>query len=388
MGAVVALAAVELRRFTRDRSNIFFVFILPLLLVLLIGQQFGDQSDERSSVVMAADPSALRDRLVASMDAAQVDVTFAGERDAKGDVARGRADAALVVDGPAAAAFEADLPLEVKVVAGSGPGSLLASQRIQAATRSLATEEAKVSVLIGEGLDRAVAEGLLADVRADSGAVSLEIVDLDEVAKEFEGAGQFDFGASGQLLLFVFLSSLAGSVTLIQSRSLGVVGRVLAAPVTTATVIAGQALGRFAIAFVQGAYIMAGSSLLFGVQWGTLWLALAVMVMFCAVAASAAMVIGSVIDNENAASGIGIGAGLVLAGIGGSMMPLELFPDTLRTVANFTPHAWAYEAFADLQRRDGTFADIAPSLGVLAVMATVLLALGSFLLRRSMARAM
>ena len=34
MRTALAIAGVELRRFLRDRSNIFFVFIFPLLLVL------------------------------------------------------------------------------------------------------------------------------------------------------------------------------------------------------------------------------------------------------------------------------------------------------------------------------------------------------------------
>ena len=37
----LVIAGLELRRFLRDRSNIFFVFLMPLLLVLLIGAQFG-----------------------------------------------------------------------------------------------------------------------------------------------------------------------------------------------------------------------------------------------------------------------------------------------------------------------------------------------------------
>ena len=35
---VLAIAATNLRRFLRDRSNVFVVFVLPLEIVLLIGQ--------------------------------------------------------------------------------------------------------------------------------------------------------------------------------------------------------------------------------------------------------------------------------------------------------------------------------------------------------------
>jgi ABC-2 type transport system permease protein len=76
-----------------------------------------------------------------------------------------------------------------------------------------------------------------------------------------------------------------------------------------------------------------------------------------------------------------------MAALGGCMVPLEIFPDTLRTIAHFTPHAWGYDAFAEIQRHDGTIVDVLPQLGVLAGMAAVLLLLGAWLLRRSFERA-
>ena len=36
MRPVLAIVAAELRRFLRDRSNLFFVFIFPLVLVLVL----------------------------------------------------------------------------------------------------------------------------------------------------------------------------------------------------------------------------------------------------------------------------------------------------------------------------------------------------------------
>ena len=92
-------------------------------------------------------------------------------------------------------------------------------------------------------------------------------------------------------------------------------------------------------------------------------------------------------DNAAAASGVGVGLGLVLAALGEAMYPLEFFPDTLRTVAHVTPHAWASEALAEIQRHNGTLVDILPQLGVLLAFAVVLLVLGSWALRRSLARA-
>jgi ABC-2 type transport system permease protein len=62
-------------------------------------------------------------------------------------------------------------------------------------------------------------------------------------------------------------------------------------------------------------------------------------------------------------------------------------PSAMQTVSRVTPHAWAYDAFAEVIRNDGTLVDILPQLGVLAVMAAVFIALGGVLLRRTLERA-
>ncbi len=74
--------------------------------------------------------------------------------------------------------------------------------------------------------------------------------------------GQFDIGASSQLVLFMFLTGLTGSAVLIQNRHLGVTTRMAGTPTSVRTIVTGEALGRFAIVFVQGVYIMAATTLL------------------------------------------------------------------------------------------------------------------------------
>ena len=162
----------------------------------------------------------------------------------------------------------------------------------------------------------------------------------------------------------------------------------MASPVTSVQTILGLGLGRLTIALFQGVYIVLASRLLFGVNWGNPAAVLGLLLVFGLVAAGLSMVIGVVADNEGLASGLAVGGGLVLAALGGCMMPLEFFPDSLRPVAFLTPHAWGYEAFAEIQRHGGTLLDILPQLGVLAGMAALWLTVGSWLLRRSLARAM
>ncbi len=387
MRAVRTIAGVELRRFLRDRSNIFFVFIFPLLLVLVIGLQFGG-GDNEGRVAVAGDRGPLRTALVAAFQEDDLAVTTGSADTVRELVARGRTDVGVFVTPSAAQAFASDDDVALDVVSGSQQGTQLALERVRTAARRVMLEQGQVAALTGAGVDDARARAALAGAAGTMTAPRLEVVDVDEIAREFSGLGRFDLGATAETLLFVFLASLAGSATLIHARRLGVLSRTLAAPVSAGQALGGQALGRFAIAGFQGAYIMVATAVLFGVDWGDVWLSLLVLAAFSTVAAGAAMVLGSVLDNDSAAGGAGVGLGLVLAALGGCMLPLELFPDALQTVAHITPHAWAYEAFGEIQRHDAGLGDILPQLAVLAAMAGALLGLGTWGLRRSMTRAL
>lgn len=387
MRRVTAIAGVELRRFLRDRSNIFFVFIFPLLLVLVVGAQFGGGGGS-GSVAVAGEDSALRRDVVAALEQKDLEVGLADRDAALEQAARGRVGAAVIVPDGAAASYDAGSEVTLEVVPSSAASGLVVQQVVRTAVDTLSLQRAQLQALTSRGVDADRAESALASARAETATPELRITDVDEVAQEFSGLGQFDLGATSQLLLFVFLISLAGSGTLIQARRYKVIARTMAAPVSGPQTLGGQALGRWVICMFQGAYIMLATALLFGVSWGSPLLALLVLAVFAAVAAGAAMLLGSLLDNEGAATGVGVGLGLVLAGLGGGMLPLELFSDTLRTVSHLTPHAWAYEAFAELQRHDGGLVDILPQLGVLAAMAAVTLALGAWALRRSLERAM
>ncbi|WP_101525298.1 ABC transporter permease [Nocardioides houyundeii] len=387
MRNALTVAGVELRLFVRDRSNIFFVFIFPLLLVLMIGAQFGEGATTGRVAVSGSD-SALTAGLVTGLESEDIEVSDPEWDAALEQLARGRLDVALRVDDEADAAYASGDEVRLTMVRASSPNAQVVEQQVRTAVAALQAANGQVAALEAYGVPAGRAEAALAQARQETSAPVLEVTDIDELSEEFDGLGQFDLGASGQLLLFVFLATLSGSATLIKARRLGVVARMLAGPVSTTQVIAGQTLGRWALGFFQGGYLMLATSVLFGVSWGSLWLSLVVVALFALVASGAAILLGTLLENEGAAAALGIGLGLVLAALGGSMLPLELFPDTIRTVSHVTPHAWAYEAFAEIQRRGGGLLDVLPQLGVLAGMALLLLGLGALSLRRSLARAM
>src|SRR5690606_22111387 len=157
--------------------------------------------------------------------------------------------------------------------------------------------------------------------------------------------------------------------------------RMVATPTSLRTIVFGEGMGRWGVGMFQAIYIMVATALIFGIEWGEPLAAVVVVALFAAVAAGAAMLIGATMHNVEPAAGITIMAGLALGALGGSMLPLDLFGSTMRTVAHVTPHAWAIDAFTQMVRHGAGLVDVLPQIGVLAAMAAVLIGLAAWRLR-------
>jgi ABC-2 type transport system permease protein len=379
---VLSIAVTGVRRLFRDRSNYFFVFVLPLGIIVLIGSLFGSGF---SPVVGVVGPdSGLGVDLVERLEqATAADVERYVDVDALA-LAVERAEIQAGVSIPAG--FEDSLAAGDSVEIGFIARPDSAGPQLQALVMATITEfgaEVTASRIAGGDLVGGVADAR--ERAAGLASVETELVTIGEALFP-ASLGQFDLGASSQLVLFMFLTGLTGSAALIQSRQLGVSRRMLATATSPRTVIVGEALGRFAVVLTQGLYIVVVTLVAFRVNWGEPLGAAAIILSFGLVGAGAAMLMGSVFRNDEQAGGIGVMLGLGLAALGGAMVPVEVMPSAMRQVARFTPHSWALDGFAELIRRDGTLVDILPQLGVLAVFAVGLLGLAAWRFRTVLTR--
>jgi ABC-2 type transport system permease protein len=384
MRKILTIAGANLRRTLRERVSLFFILIFPMLLILVLGLAFGGSFDPRVGVVgdrsrpLTAD---LLDRLAAA-DGVAVRV-MESESGLVGAVERGELEAGVVVPAGYDDTVRGGRPVDLRYVARPGQQAnqvqqVLAAAIEQESNRLRAARFAEVEG--GDDFDAA-----LARVDALTGRIALVSVTVRTQGTGMfpETLGRFDVSASSQMLLFLFLTALTGSAALIETRRLGVSRRMLATPTTPVTVIAGEATGRLGVSVLQGVLIMAGSAVIFGVNWGDPVAAGLLMVSFALVASGAGLLMGALARTPQQSLAFGLLLSLGLGALGGTMMPLDLFPEAMRDVARLTPHAWAVEGFAELIRHGGGVADIAPQLGVLLGTAACLLALASWRLRRS-----
>jgi linearmycin/streptolysin S transport system permease protein len=106
-------------------------------------------------------------------------------------------------------------------------------------------------------------------------------------------------------------------------------------------------------------------------------------VLFALAATGAAMLLGSLLRNGAQAGAVGVFLGLVLAALGGCMVPLEVFPPAIFAIAHLTPHAWAIQALDDSIATHASPAAVATDLAVLGAYALVLLGVATVVLRRT-----
>jgi ABC-2 type transport system permease protein len=387
---VLAIASTELVRLFRDRSNVFFVLVLPILLVVLIGAGFGGSFDARIGVVAPEDdPSAAA--LVEALESTDgfTVVPYEDAAVVEDAVGRGRISAGVLIPAGYDAALEGGQAVEVGYLGRPDASAMSIRAVVEAVLAEQATAPTAGRVAaeaLGRDPGELVDVARAVDTQVAATQVRTEAVGGDELEREFAGLGQFDLGASSQLFLFTFLTALSGGASLIQTRELGVARRMLATSTATSAILGGQAAGRIAVALLQALYIVVASWLLFRVDWGDALATTAVIVLFCLVAGGAGMLIGATFRNDSQAGGVAVGLGIGLGALGGSMVPLEIFPPGVRAVAHLTPHAWANDAMAEIVRRDGTIGDVTLELAVLAAYAAVLLTLATWRLRHVLTR--
>ncbi len=383
----LSIAIVDVKRMLRERSNIFFVFILPIALVLLIGIQFGG-GGQLVVGVSQEDRGALASAIVDEVEGEPAVTVrrFGSTAEVLAATERGNVQAGLLLSaGMDQIAAEGD-PIEIGYVRRpDGSGAQIQTVVSAAVARVMAPVGAAQFAVVeveADYEDALAASRLLAD-RIQP--IEVEVRNVGEAIFP-DTMGQFDLGAASQLTLFVFLTALAGGSALILTRQLGISRRMLSTPTPITTIIFGESLGRFGTALVQGVYIMVLTLIIFGVDWGDSLAATLVLVALSAVGAGAGMLMGATFSNDQQASGIGVVLALGLAALGGAMLPIELFSPTMRQVAHITPHAWALDAYAELVRRGGGTLDILPELGILIAYAVVLLGLASWRLRVAITR--
>jgi ABC-2 type transport system permease protein len=368
--SALAITGTAVRRVLRDRTALFFLVVLPVLVILIIGFTVRGFSTFRVGVVDLGAGAAGREVTTALANAGDLAVQrFATAHDAAQAVARGQVSTAVVLPAGMDAALRAGRTVDVAVVAEQADTVQQAAS--QAVTTVISRQGARVQAAVfAAARSPASFDAALARATALQQEGAQVVVSSTQADREANVLPQgFEYSAPTELVLFVFLSARAGGASVIDSRRLGIYERVAAAPVRASTVIVGEALGFAAIAVMQSGLILLVGAVVFGVSWGNLPAAAVLVALWALVGAGAGMLSGTLFRTPEQATAVGPVVGIAFAMLGGCMWPLSIVSGTMREVGHLTPHAWAVDAWTALLARHGSLGSIGRELAVLAAFA-------------------
>ncbi|HZZ37424.1 MAG TPA: ABC transporter permease [Caulobacteraceae bacterium] len=364
--AMFRVMALEL---WRDRGALVMAFFLPPLVFLIFSAVFAGSTGENIKLSLAVADTAGTPATARLAQALVHDPTLRAEivtpqtlAEVRRRVHAGLDDAGLVIRGELTAKGAPILILSDPSRAVAGP---LAQARVQQAMvrtmpdvlleRTITdirpaigplTDDQKESLAYAQGELRAdLAKGKSRDLRG--------MFNREDVAGAKKGGGTIVYYAGAVTILFALFSAMHGALTLIDERRSGIADRILAGTAGMGPVVNGKFLFLVGQAAVLAAAVFVTAQVVYGapvLEHLDLW----ALTTLAAAVCSAGLALGlvSICSTRDQAQMLSTFVILILAAVGGSMIPRFLMPPWLQQLGWATPHAWVIDAYQGALWRD------------------------------------
>lgn len=379
----------ELLLLSRDLHGLALLFLMPLAFILIMSlalqNQFAERSGEKLRVLLQDD-----DRSDAALALAQ----SLGSSDA---FAVQAAAAELGENERQAALRRGEYAFAVTIAAGFGAG--LTSREPQS--------NPTVIVTVAPDTTRQTEAIFVATLRAGIGAQRLralfaaagvsnlpaETATGDELKVQYayrQGAAETTPTAVQQsvpawLVFAVFFVVVPLSNTLIRERQLGTLRRLRSTNVGGLTILLGKLIPYFVVNQLQVVLMLLAGRFLVPALGGDAlhingspWVLAAIAASLSIAALGVALLIAVASTTTEQATLLGGTGNIVLAAVGGIMVPKFIMPATMQSIADWSPMSWGLEGFLDVLLRGGGWRAIAPEAACLTALglAAILLAWG------------
>jgi ABC-2 type transport system permease protein len=187
--------------------------------------------------------------------------------------------------------------------------------------------------------------------------------------------------APGMALMFLMYTVTYGGRSLIAERNQGTLPRLQVSPTRSFEILGGKVFGIFLTGLAQMLILIAGTTLLFNLQWGD---PLAVLVLIIAAVAAATgwgLLLASLAKTTGQISSIGSAIMLIFGLLGGSFFSLSNLPGWVQVFSHISPNAWGMDGFTTLALGGGLAYILTPVLALFA-MAVILFTIAVILINR------
>jgi ABC-2 type transport system permease protein len=406
MDAILSLAAKDLKLLQRDRVGFFFTFAFPLVYAVFFGMiSKGFSEDPRLKIaVVDLDGSSGSAAFVQTLsDAEELIVTSCDEDTAEDLVRRGKRVAFVTLTPGFGAARErlfwgdpprVEIGLDPSRQAESGMLQGLLTRYLMEGFSTSFTDPERVTSQVDTALselqgrtaiDPAMRTTLQAflpalkhfvttmpksDGTSETGdgfagfqpvVIESRTITRDSMSKLNPYAISFPQG----IIWGIMGCAAAFAISLVVERTRGTLVRLCTAPVDRYHILAGKATACFATTCGVAWTLIAIGTLAFDLRPAS-WLMLAVGLCCISIAFVGIMMLLSTLGRtEQAAAGVGWAGLLVMAMIGGGMIPLAFMPPFLATLSNVSPVKWSIYAMEGALWRGLSWSEMMMPFGIL-----------------------
>jgi len=394
MNGLFACIRKELLLLSRDLHGLALLFLMPLAFVLIMSLALQNQFSERSGtrlrvLVVDADQSDASRAVLATLGGDNAfefiipqqvpDAVVLDQQLRRGDYAF----AIDIVNGLATAMLATDSTARGPLIRISvAPDSSKQTETIFMTTVHAALERERMRALLGRlGVDTRIAgNGAGADI---------------DVHYAYAGRGaQRNPSAVQQsvpawLVFGAFFVVVPLSNTFISERQQGTLRRLRSTNLGALTQLTGKLVPYFAVNQLQvllmllaGCYLvplLGGQAL--QINGSLVLLALmATAVSVCALGLALLIAVSS--STTEQATLLGGTGNIILAALGGIMIPKFVMPAAMQSIAQWSPMSWGLEGFLDVLLRSGTLRDVAPEAAGLILLGLTAILLAWFIQSR------
>jgi ABC-2 type transport system permease protein len=419
MKKTIFLALKDLKVLLSDKSNMFWVGGFPILFALFFGAIFAGADKGPSGMKIAVvdeDKSEFSNSYISKLQSYEaLEISLSGRGEAIEQVRKGQIAAAVVLRKGFGDGFEAMLNSdEPKLEIASDPSrkmeggylqGLLAKAQFEALGDNFADRnwmrsqidlwrndvkdsndlDSKQATLYSNFFDSF--DTLLKDVNEkdyESGfkGEMLNFAKLD-VSREYNGPitpFQITFP---QVLLWGFIGCAATfAISIVKERTHGTFERLRVGPIGRAHILAGKGLACFITCTIVTCVLYAGAKVIFRMPVGSLPLFFPAVICTLLCFVGIMMFICTLGRTEQSVGAAGWAILMIMAMLGGGMMPLAFMPSGLRPFTHISPVKWGIVALEGAVWRNFTPLEMITPCLILLSIGTVAFLLGVFMLRR------
>jgi linearmycin/streptolysin S transport system permease protein len=380
------ICAKDLKARLRDRSALLIGIVVPLALAFIFNLIFSGISGNSGVIslgVVDADhgaaSQAFTQQVLSAVNRSGL-ITLRTEATAgraRALAADGTLDAVIVIPAGFSARVRAGQSASMQVIGNVDAG--IAAEVARSITEAYAAELNRVRLSVATA---AAGRGGAGDTRAltAQAAATATPVAVSDVSAQTKELDTKSFFAAGMAVFFLFFTVQFGVTSLLEERSEGTLARLLAAPISRASILGGKLMVSFLLGVTSMAVLAVATSLLFGAYWGNP-LGVAVLIVAAIAAAMGIMsLIAALAKNAEQAANWQSVAAVALGLLGGTFLPASQAPGVLSTLTFAAPQAWFLRGLGDL--RGGSLGVVwLPALAMLGF-AVVAGGLALFRLRR------